>query len=78
MGGRAAGEVAARIAVDALEAFCRENQVSPPETWPFPIDARPSRQVNLLRVGLKVANQRFAKNRGRTRAGIAWARPSPR
>ena len=58
MGGRAAGEVAARIATDALESFCRENRVSPPETWPFPFDERYSRSVNLMRVGLKVANRR--------------------
>jgi protein phosphatase len=55
MGGRAAGEVAARIAVDALEAFCRDNRTSPSESWPFPLDPRYSRAVNLLRVGLKVA-----------------------
>lgn len=59
MGGRAAGEVAARIAVDVLETFCRENRNSPPETWPFPLDSRFSRAVNLLRVGLKLANRRI-------------------
>jgi protein phosphatase len=59
MGGRAAGEVAAQLAVDALEAFCRENRGSAPESWPFPLDPRYSRPVNLLRVGLKVANQRI-------------------
>jgi serine/threonine protein phosphatase PrpC len=59
MGGRAAGEIAARLAVDALEAFCRENRDSPPGAWPFPLDPRYSRPVNLLRVGLKVANQKI-------------------
>jgi serine/threonine protein phosphatase PrpC len=57
MGGRAAGEVAARLAVDALEAFCRENRDTAPEAWPFALDDRFSRSVNLLRVGLKVANR---------------------
>jgi serine/threonine protein phosphatase PrpC len=71
MGGRAAGEVAARIAVDALEAFCRENRTSAPESWPFPMDARFSRQVNLLRVGLKVANQKI---REESRKDPAWYR----
>ena len=71
MGGRAAGEVAARIAVDALEAFCRENRTSPPETWPFPLDPRFSRPVNLLRVGFKVANQRI---REEARSDPAWYR----
>jgi serine/threonine protein phosphatase PrpC len=71
MGGRAAGEIAAHIAVDALEAFCREHRTSAPETWPFPLDARFSRQVNLLRVGLKVANQRI---REESRKDPAWYR----
>ena len=59
MGGRAAGEIAARLAVDALEAFCRENRGTPAATWPYALDERFSRPVNLLRVGLKVANQRI-------------------
>jgi protein phosphatase len=59
MGGRAAGEIAARLAVDALEAFFRENHSTATETWPFPYDPRYSRPVNLLRVGLKMANQRI-------------------
>lgn len=71
MGGRSAGEVAARIAVDALESFCRENRTSAPETWPFPLDQRFSRAVNLLRVGMKVANQRI---REEARKDPAWYR----
>jgi serine/threonine protein phosphatase PrpC len=71
MGGRAAGEIAARLAVDALEAFCREHRASPAETWPFPLDARYSRPVNLLRVGLKVANQRI---REEAQKDAAWYR----
>jgi protein phosphatase len=71
MGGRSAGEIAARISVDALEAFCREHRTSAPETWPFPMDPRFSRQVNLLRVGLKVANQKI---REESRKDPAWYR----
>ena len=71
MGGRAAGEVAARLAIDALEAFCHEHRASPPDCWPFPHDARFSRPVNLLRVGLKVANQRI---REAARQDPAWFR----
>ncbi len=71
MGGRAAGEVAARIAVDALEAFCRDHRASAPETWPFPLDPRLPLAVNLLRVGLKVANQRI---REESRRDPAWYR----
>src|SRR6266542_1019321 len=50
MGGRAAGEVAAHIAVDSLQAFCSEYRKAAPETWPFAVDARFSLPVNLLRV----------------------------
>ena len=71
MGGRSAGEVAARLAVDALEAFCRDHRTSAPETWPFPVDQRFPRDVNLLRVGLKVANQRI---RVEARKDPAWYR----
>lgn len=71
MGGRAAGEIAAHLAVDALETFCRENRTSPPETWPFPLDERYSRPVNLLRVGLKVANHRIREEAQRD---PAWYR----
>ncbi|MBN2575961.1 MAG: serine/threonine-protein phosphatase [Deltaproteobacteria bacterium] len=71
MGGRAAGEIAARIAIDALETFCRENHDSPPETWPFPLDTRYSRRVNSLRVGLKVANRRI---REEAQKDTAWYR----
>ncbi len=59
MGGHAAGEIAARIAIDALEAFCRENQNSDPASWPYPTSPGVARRVNLLRVGLKVANRQI-------------------
>ncbi len=71
MGGRSAGEVAARLAVDALDEFCQVHRDSPPESWPFPIDTRYSRAVNLLRVGLKVANQRIRAEASRD---PAWYR----
>jgi protein phosphatase len=59
MGGRAAGAVAARLAVDELEAFFREKQNAPRSTWPFPVDKSASLGANLLRVGMKVANQKI-------------------
>ncbi len=71
MGGHAAGEVAARIGIDALEAFWRENQNSDPSAWPFPSDQQFSRPVNLLRVGLKVANRKVLDE---SRRDPAWFR----
>jgi serine/threonine protein phosphatase PrpC len=71
MGGRAAGEIAARLAVDVLDGFCRDHRAAEPASWPFPMDARYSRSVNLLRVGLKVANQRI---REEARKDPAWYR----
>lgn len=71
LGGRSAGEIAARLAVDALADFYREKRAAPVETWPFPFDARHSLAVNLLRVGLKVANQRI---RDEAHRDPAWYR----
>jgi PPM family protein phosphatase len=71
MGGQSAGEVAARIAVDVLEAFCRENQDTDPARWPYPSDPSLALRANLLRVGLKVANRRILDE---SRKDPAWYR----
>jgi serine/threonine protein phosphatase PrpC len=71
MGGRAAGDIAAHVAIDSLQAFCSEYRKAAPETWPFPFDARFSSSVNLLRVGLKLANQRM---REESQKDPAWYR----
>jgi protein phosphatase len=56
MGGHAAGEVAARIAVDEIERFFRARLAAPRDPWPFPIDKQESLGTNLMRIALKVAN----------------------
>jgi serine/threonine protein phosphatase PrpC len=71
MGGRSAGEVAARIAIDALEAFFRGNRTSDPAIWPHPADGQYPRAANLLRVGLKVANRQILDE---SRRDPAWYR----
>lgn len=71
MGGRSAGEVAAQLGVDALQEFCRAYRELPAESWPFPLDPRYSRAINLLRVGLKVANRRI---RQEASSDPAWYR----
>lgn len=59
MGGRVAGAVAARMAVDELETFFREHHRDPRAPWPYPIDKSISLGANLVRVGLKVANDKI-------------------
>jgi protein phosphatase len=80
MGGHNAGEVASVMAVDALETFFRSYHADPRQPWPHAVDPDLSLGANLLRVGIKVANDRIraaakqdrAKNRmGTTIVAIA-------
>ena len=59
MGGRAGGDRAAQLTVTEVERFFREQHAAPRNPWPFPIDKSTSTGSNLLRVGLKVANQKI-------------------
>ena len=59
MGGHNAGEVASVMAIDALETFFRSFHADPRQTWPHPVDRQLSLGANLLRVGVKVANDRI-------------------
>jgi protein phosphatase len=59
MGGHNAGEVASVMAVDALETFFRSYHADPRQPWPHPVDTQHSLGANLLRVGIKVANDRI-------------------
>ncbi len=59
VGGRAGGAMAARIAVEEVERFFREQHAAPRSPWPFPIDKGLSLGSNLLRVGMQVANLRI-------------------
>src|SRR3954467_7040517 len=71
MGGHNAGEVASVMAVDALETFFRSFHADPDQQWPFPVDRTVSLGANLLRIGVKVANERIraaaALDRSRSR-----------
>ncbi|HEY2903533.1 MAG TPA: protein phosphatase 2C domain-containing protein [Polyangia bacterium] len=73
MGGHNAGQVAALMTVDAIETFFRSYHVEPRQTWPHPIDKTLSLGANLLRVGVKVANDKIraaaAADRTRARMG---------
>lgn len=57
MGGHNAGEVASRLAVDAVVGFIRATHASQELTWPFPIDPSQSMAANRLGVALRIANR---------------------
>jgi serine/threonine protein phosphatase PrpC len=59
MGGHNAGEIASVMAVDALETFFRSYHADPRQPWPHAVDTELSLGANLLRVGIKVANDRI-------------------
>ncbi|HSF99481.1 MAG TPA: Stp1/IreP family PP2C-type Ser/Thr phosphatase [Vicinamibacterales bacterium] len=61
MGGHAAGEVASRMAVQAVEAFVSDTRdADPNRTWPFPYDPEISLDANRLKAGFRLANRRLA------------------
>jgi PPM family protein phosphatase len=57
MGGHAAGDVASRIAVDALSGFVTSVAGREDITWPFRLDESLSRAANTLVIGAKLANK---------------------
>ena len=86
MGGHNAGAVASAMAVDAIESFFRSYHAEPHQIWPYPVDRSLSLAANLLRIGIKVANDKIreapAADRARARMGTAagdcdFARVSP-
>lgn len=60
MGGHVAGEVASRVAVDAIEAFAGETAgADRHRTWPFPYDANVGVDANRLKAAFRLANRRI-------------------
>jgi serine/threonine protein phosphatase PrpC len=59
MGGHRAGEVASHMAVEELSEFFRAFHADPRQPWPHPVERRQNLGTNLLRVGLKVANDKI-------------------
>jgi protein phosphatase len=57
MGGVNAGEVASRMAVEAIQLFISRSGPDFTHTWPFGIDAELSYQGNRLRTAVKLANR---------------------
>jgi len=58
MGGHAAGEVASRLAVEAIERFVRRSQDPGDFSWPCGIDPALSFTGNRLRTAIYLANRR--------------------
>jgi protein phosphatase len=58
MGGHAAGEVASRLAVEAIENFIRRSQEPGDFSWPCGIDPTLSFTGNRLRTAIYLANRR--------------------
>jgi protein phosphatase len=60
MGGHAAGEVASKLAVDAIRAFVRDTRdADVNRTWPFPYDQALSLDGNRLKAAFKLANRKL-------------------
>jgi protein phosphatase len=73
MGGHNAGEVASAMAVQGIDRFFRSFHADPRQPWPHPVDRTVSLAANLLRCGIKVANDAIraeaAADRSRARMG---------
>ena len=70
IGGHNAGEVASRLAVDAVSAFIADPQSRP---WEFGYESAVSPAGNLLRTAIHLANERILEAAGASRdlAGMA-------
>lgn len=61
MGGHVAGEVASRVAVEAIQAFIQETAgADKNRTWPFPFEPAISLAANRLKAAFRLANRRIA------------------
>jgi serine/threonine protein phosphatase PrpC len=61
MGGHVAGEVASRVAVEAIQVFIQETAVADKNrTWPFPFEPGLSLDANRLKAAFRLANRRIA------------------
>jgi serine/threonine protein phosphatase PrpC len=72
MGGHNAGEVAARLAIDAVVDFIRATHDRPDITWPFPFDPDRSMTLNRMDAALRLANRKVydAGERDPAQAGM--------
>lgn len=59
MGGHDAGEVASRLAIEALSAFIRRSSRDTDFSWPYGLDGKLSYDGNRLRTAIHLANRRI-------------------
>jgi serine/threonine protein phosphatase PrpC len=59
MGGHASGEVASKMAVDAMKEFFAATSNDPERTWPYKMDRSKGYEENRLITGIKLANLRI-------------------
>jgi PPM family protein phosphatase len=57
MGGHKAGEVASRLAVEAIAGFLRRSEEDPEGTWPYGYDPLLPHDANRLSTAIKLANR---------------------
>jgi PPM family protein phosphatase len=61
MGGHSAGEVASRLAVDAIGSFVRRSIGADEFSWPYGVDPHLSYHSNRLRTAIHLANRRVLR-----------------
>jgi len=66
MGGHRAGDVASRLATEAIVDFFRATAAED-FTWPFHFDSRLSEEENRLLTGIKIANRQIVDRSSRSR-----------
>ena len=66
MGGHRAGDVASRLATDAIVEFFRATAAED-VTWPFHFDSRLSEEENRLLTGIRIANRQIIERSLRSR-----------
>lgn len=63
MGGYEGGEVASKLAIDAITGFLRRNAGDDDVTWPFGLDASLSIDENLALVASRIAHHEVQRRR---------------
>jgi PPM family protein phosphatase len=59
MGGHASGEVASRMAVEAIVGYFQATETEQQITWPFKVDRGNSHDINRMTLAIKLANQQI-------------------